>query len=153
MDFCLFLGSYLNSITFSKVKLDTQTTKEDLKNNNLILIGGWFVNMVTKKMNELLSIKFNEKTKTIKSKVSQKEYGGRTIGIIYKTKNPFNKNKNILTISGIKKKGTESAILTFLKKFEEIEKGNVFNRKIHLKIIEGIDMNSDGGISEIEILE
>ena len=68
-------------------------------------------------------------------------------------KNPFNKKKYILWIAGKRSTGTKSVIISFLKYFKDISNGNLINNKIDAKVIEGIDMNSDGIVDDIEILE
>ena len=68
-------------------------------------------------------------------------------------KNPFNKKKYILWIAGKRNTGTKSVIISFLKYFKDISNGNLINNKIDAKVIEGIDMNSDGIVDDIEILE
>ena len=44
-------------------------------------------------------------------------------------------------------------MIAFIKHFKEIIKGNKFNAKIPAKIVEGIDLDSDGIVDDIEILE
>src|SRR3989338_5889583 len=59
IDFALFLGSFLNYVPNLNVKLDTEVKQEDLA-NNLILIGGPIVNMITGEINNKLPIKFDK---------------------------------------------------------------------------------------------
>ena len=40
-----------------------------------------------------------------------------------------------------------------LKHFREITKGNVHNKKIKAKVVEGVDLDSDGIVDEIEFRE
>ncbi len=153
MDFALFLGSFLSYIPKSRVKLDTEITKEELRENNLIIIGGPIVNRVTNEINKDLPVNFDEKKRCITSKVSKKEYFSEEIGAVNKIKSPYNKDKSILTIVGLRNQGTKAVMLGFLKKFSEIKKGNLYNSKIESKVIEGIDFDSDGEIDDIEFIE
>tara|TARA_Y100000310_G_C20700703_1_gene829598 strand:- start:1187 stop:2098 length:912 start_codon:yes stop_codon:yes gene_type:complete len=153
IDLALFLGSYLNYIPQLNVKLDTETRQEDLQ-NNLILIGGPVVNTITEKINSTLPIKFIKKENwMVHSTISKKEYRSDTIGIITKIKSPFNPKKSILLIAGKRNTGTRTCIIAFLKHFKEIIKGNKHQPKTFAKVIEGLDMNADGIVDEVEFLE
>jgi len=151
MDLALFLGTFLNYVPRFNVKLDTETHKEDM-DNNLILIGGPVVNKVTQKINDKLPVRF-DKQNNIKSTVSGNVYPSDEIGIIVKAKNPYNKNKSILLVAGKRHPGTRAAIIAFLKKFNEIVLGNKKNPKIYAKVVEGIDLDSDGIVDDVEVRE
>jgi len=157
-DLGLFFGTFLNYTPEVSTKLDTEVRDEDLK-NNLILIGGPGVNFITARINSKLPISF-EKIKDQKnfysgfhSNVSGKNYYEEGYGIIIKTKNPFDKTKEILVIAGRRINGTRAAILAFLQKFDEICKGNSYDSKVFARIVEGIDKNNDGVIDSVEFLE
>jgi len=153
IDFALFLGTFLNYLPELKVKLDTESTSDDLK-NNLILIGGPIVNSVTEKINTRLPIRFQKEDNwKIYSAISKKSYHSDESGIIVKAKNPFNPRKHILLIAGKRYAGTRAVMIAFLKHFQELSKGNKFNDKIDAKVVEGVDLNSDGIVDDVEILE
>ena len=150
MDLALFLGTFLNYVPQFNVKLDTEVRDEDLK-NNLILIGGPVVNKVVERVNQKLPIKFEEGN--IKSAVSNETYPQDECGIIVKAKNPFNPDKSILVVAGKRFSGTRAAIIAFLKDFKKITAGNIHNQNIKAKVVEGIDLDSDGIIDDIEFRE
>jgi len=153
IDLALFLGTFLNYVPSLNVKLDTEARKEDLE-KNVILLGGPVVNSVTERINETLQIKFiKEENWKIKSLVSGKEYLSDETGVIIKTKNPFNKKKKILLVAGKRYAGTRAVMIAFIKHFNEIIKGNKFNNKIMAKVVEGVDLDSDGIVDEVEVLE
>lgn len=153
IDLALFLGSFLNYHPDLNVKLDTETRTEDLM-ENLIILGGPIINTISIKINNYSPIRFNEKDNwNITSKISGKTYYSDETGLLVKMKNPFNKKKYILWIAGKRSIGTKSVIISFLKYFNEISKGNLIDNKIDAKVIEGVDMNSDGIVDDIEILE
>ncbi|MCP3683441.1 MAG: S-layer protein [bacterium] len=153
IDLALFLGTFLNYAPSFHVKLDTEVKEEDLK-KNLILVGGPIVNKVTGKINNKLPVRFDEKSKwSVKSTVSNRFYHSDEIGVIVKTKNPFNSEKNILLIAGKRHAGTRAAIIAFLKNFKEVSDGNIHNKNIKAKIVEGIDLDSDGIIDDVDIRE
>jgi len=150
MDLALFLGTFLNYVPKFNVKLDTEVREEDF-NHNLILIGGPLVNKVVEKVNAKLPIKFEDGN--IKSSVSNEMYPQDECGMIVKAKSPFNKDKSILVVAGKRFSGTRAAIIAFLKGFKKITDGNIHNSSIKAKVVEGIDLDSDGIIDDIEFRE
>ncbi len=153
IDFALFLGSFLNGISILNVKLDTESRTEHLQ-NNIILLGGPVVNSVTASINQKMPIRFNKENNwSIYSTISNKEYHSDEVGIIVKMKNPFNKKRFALVVAGKRHAGTRAVMIAFIKHFKEIAKGNKFNDKVFAKIVEGVDLDSDGIVDEVEILE
>ncbi len=150
MDLALFLGTFLNYVPKFNVKLDTEVREEDF-NNNLILIGGPVVNRVVEKANAKLPIRFEEGN--IKSTISNETYPQDECGLIVKAKSPFSKDKFILVVAGKRFSGTRAAIIAFLKGFKKITNGNIHNPSIKAKVVEGIDLDSDGIIDDIEFRE
>jgi DNA-binding MarR family transcriptional regulator len=158
IDLGLFLGTFLNYTPEFSTKLDTEVKEEDLK-NNLIIIGGPGINIITNRVNSKLPIRFQrvrEKENwysAFHSEISGKDYTEEEHAIIVKAKNPFDKTKEILVIGGRRSQGTRAAILAFLKKFDELCKGNSYDTKVLARVIEGIDRNSDGVVDSVEFLE
>ena len=154
----LFIGSFLGYIPPLSVKVDTEIKKQDMK-KNLIIIGGPAVNKTCEQINNTLPIKFktNKKEKrfysSIYSTLSKKNYDSEEIGIIVKTKNPFNKDKSIIVLAGRRSQGTKAAIFAFIHRFDEISKSNNYKQNIFAKVVEGIDADSDGLIDSVEIKE
>ncbi|MBI5397864.1 S-layer protein [Candidatus Woesearchaeota archaeon] len=151
MDLALFLGTFLNYVPTFNVKLDTETREEDLK-NNLILIGGPVVNKITERFNKDLPVNFNEENNIVSS-ISKQVYPSDDTGIIVKVKNSFDSDKCVLVVAGKRYSGTRAAIIAFLKQFGEITMGNMYKRSILAKVVEGIDLDSDGIIDDIEFRE
>jgi len=153
IDLALFLGSFLSYVPSLNVKLDTEARTEDLE-NNLILIGGPVVNTITAKINNRLPIKFDKKDNwNVVSSLSGRKYHTDETGVIVKMKNPFNSKKFILVIAGKRYAGTKAVTIAFLKYFSEIIKGNKYDNKIIAKIVEGVDLDSDGIVDDVEVLE
>jgi len=150
MDFALFLGTFLNRVEKLQVKLDTEVNTDTLQ-DNLIIIGGPIVNHTTSLINKRLPIHFEGKK--VVSKLSGKEYSEEEIGIIVKTKNPFNKDKYVLLLAGMRHSGTRACILAFLQQFDVISKGNKSNPKIMAHVVEGVDTDYDGVIDGVEVKE
>ncbi|MBS3128128.1 S-layer protein [Candidatus Woesearchaeota archaeon] len=153
IDFALFLGTFLNYVPDLNVKLDTEVREEELT-NNIILIGGPIVNTITGKINAKLSVYFDEQQNwSIHSEITKKTYHSDEAGIIVKTKNPFNQKKHCLVIAGKRHQGTRAVMIAFIKHFPEIIKGNKSNPKLIAKVVEGIDLNADGIVDDVEFLE
>ena len=150
IDFALFLGTYLNYVPQLNVKLDTEVRQEDL-DNNLILIGGPVTNKITEKFNDTLPIKFENGN--IKSNISNIIYHTDETGLIVKASNKFNKQKRILVIAGRRHAGTRAAIISFLKKFNQLTDGNRYSENTKARVVEGIDLDSDGIVDDVEFLE
>ena len=152
MSFCLFLGSYLSSLENLTVKLDTQVSEQELKENNIISIGGTIVNSVSDKLNKHSPIQYKE-SKVFHSNVSGKIYDQNNIGVVSKFKNPYNEHKEVILILGIGKKGTKTAVLSFLHHFDQLEKGNSEKQGVFSNVFVGFDYHSTGHITKIDLLE
>src|SRR3989338_4331005 len=150
IDLALFLGTFLNYVPVFNVKLDTEVRENDLE-NNLILIGGPVTNKITEKVNPKLPVKFENGN--IKSGISNEVYPQDECGLIVKTKSPFSKEKYVLVVAGKRFSGTRAAIIAFLKGFKKITNGNIHNSSIKANVVEGIDLDSDGIIDDIEFKE
>jgi len=153
MEFTLFLGTHLDHLPSMSVKLDTETTAQDMRNNMLIL-GGPVVNKVCNAVNHALPIFFDKKNKwSIRSKLSGKLYTEDNCGLIVKTKNPFDRDRYLLVIGGKRFAGTRAATIAFLNFFDRLLKGNKYDSSVFANVVEGIDANSDGIIDSVEFLE
>ncbi|MBW2978286.1 S-layer protein [Candidatus Woesearchaeota archaeon] len=153
IDLALFLGTFLSYVPSLNVKLDTEARTEDLE-DNLILIGGPVVNTITDKINNRMPIKFDKKDNwNVVSSLSEKKYHTDETGVIVKMKNPFNSKKFILVIAGKRYAGTKAVTIAFLKYFAEIIKGNKYDNKVMAKVVEGVDLDSDGIVDDVEVLE
>ncbi len=153
MDLALFLGTFLSGVSDLKVRLDTEVNDKELKENNLIVIGGPIVNKISEMIGRDMEVYYDENKKGFYSMISKKLYVHDDIGVINKFKSPFNKDKEIIFIAGVRNSGTKSAIIAFIKHLKEIEKGNNLNHKVFSKVVEGIDFNSDGVVDDVEFLE
>lgn len=150
IDFALFLGTFLNDVT-PNYKLDTEIRDIDLK-GNLILIGGPKANIMIDRLNSKLPVFFDPKRDfDIFSTNSRSTYSSEEVGIIVKMKNPYNKSREILILSGKGFKGTKAAIIALMKYINKISREN--SGDIFVKIVRGIDRDSDGKIDDVEFFE
>jgi hypothetical protein len=151
IDLALFFGTFLNYVPEINVRLDTEVSDADLK-ENMILIGGPITNQVVAKVNENLPVYFAP-DKTIYSKISKTAYSSDETGVIVKIKNPFNPEKAVLVVAGKRFSGTRAAITAFLKEFKQIYVGNRLKPGVMAKVVEGLDLDSDGVVDAVEFRE
>lgn len=153
IDFALFLGCFLSYVPKLNVKLDTETHEADLR-ENLILLGGPVTNKIVAQVNEHLPIYFDRETgMNIRSTVTREVYASDETGIVVKIKSPFAEGKWVLVIAGKRYTGTRAAIIAFLQGFAQIAKGNAKNPKVLGKVVEGVDLDSDGIVDAVEFRE
>ena len=150
IDLALFLGTFLNYVPKFNVKLDTDV-RENAMNSNLIIIGGPITNKLMSEFNDKLPIKFENGN--IRSTITNETYPQDECGIIVKIKNPLNKDKSIMVVAGKRFAGTRAAIIAFLKHFKKITGGNVHNPDVKANVVEGIDLDSDGIVDDVEFRE
>ena len=156
IDLGMFLGQFINDSTVPYYKLDTQLKQEDFR-KNIILIGGPKTNIVADKINKQLPIYFDYSEEylewNIVSSLSKTVYREAQIGFITRIPSPFLKGKEILVFSGKGFTGTRAAVLAFIKYLKKIVVGNLVKPGVIAKVIQGIDMDSDGIVDEVEFLE
>lgn len=152
IDLALFLGSFINGKVLPNYKLDIEMREKDMK-NNLILVGGPVVNMITRKINRILPVNFDLANKNIISRISNNVYRDDQFGSINLIANPWNRSKKILIFAGKRFPGTRASILAFMSDPEKILKGNRFDRSKISRVVRGYDIKGDGIIDSAEIME
>jgi len=153
IDLALFLGTFVKNAEIPNYKLDTEVKENDLK-ENLILVGGPKANVIVERINKDLPLFFEFKKEwSVFSTISKSLYLQDEVGVIERIKNPFSKKSEILILAGKRFKGTRAAVLAFVKKLKEIEKGNKFDSSKIAKVVLGIDRDCDGIVDDAEFLE
>lgn len=155
VDLALFLGQYASVKDGFSTKLDVNVKAENSYEENLILVGGVLTNLITQEVNPYLPIKFNlEKFpfREITSEKTGKNYTEDSCGVIAKIPNPDKMGKSVLTLAGVRYRGTRSAILALTKFHNKILK-DYEGEDNWARVIKGKDMDGDGKVDEIEILE
>lgn len=148
------LGIISNRYDILNVKLDTEVTKEDLSSSNVILLGNPMVNMITYKINDILPIKFSiESGNNIVSTLSGKVYTEEVNGVIELISNPYNENLDLLLIAGKSTCGTIASIIALNRYPNKIADGNRYDNSVIAHVVEGVDLNCDNAIDEVNILE
>jgi DNA-binding transcriptional ArsR family regulator len=155
----LFLGQFTQLPEDFVVKLDVDVKAEKEEKNNLILVGGPGTNLLTEEINKFLPIRFNvtstEQGFIFGGLVSQKTrniYTKDSIGILAKIANPWDKNKRIIVIAGNKAVGTKACVLALTKFWKEALK-NFNGDDRFATVIQGFDLDGDGKVDAIEVLE
>lgn len=148
-----FLGANCSGFQLPLVFLDTMVNDLKHENSNLIILGGPVTNKLAEQVNEFLPIKFSEGSWALTSSASGKEYIEDSIGVIEKISHPHFKGKWILMVAGKRNAGTIAAIIALSKKTSETVKPNSKDSKIFAHVVEGMDMNGDGLIDEVEFRE
>jgi len=152
IDLALFLGSLLPLTRESLVRLDTEMSQQELQ-RNLILVGNPRVNTVTMMVNEWLPITYELTGQdTMLSKITNNSYAAGE-GAIQLISNPMNSNSHVLVIAGNNDLGTRAAILALIRYTEEVAKGNAIDRDIIARVVNGLDVDDDGFLDEVEFLE
>jgi len=155
----LFLGQFVDLPEDFPIKLDVDVKVEKEESNNLVSVGGPGTNLITQEANEFLPIRFNmmpskhgfllgglvsEKTKNV--------YTADNIGVIARIPNPWNKEKRIIVLAGNKAIGTKACVLALAKFWKEALK-NFSDEEKFAAVIQGFDLDGDGKVDSIEVLE
>ncbi|HLC79566.1 MAG TPA: hypothetical protein VJG83_04005 [archaeon] len=150
-----FIGANFPGFESPLVFLDTALPDLKKENSNLLILGGPVSNKFAAQANNFLPIKFEPSggNWAINSSISKKQYTEDSIGIIEKIPHPYFKGKWIFVIAGKRNTGTISAILALTKKTTQLQKPNSYDLKSEAHVVEGLDMDGDGAIDEVEFRE
>lgn len=147
----MFLGQFVDLPNSMPVILDTDVISKNLFKKNLIIIGGPVTNLVTRDINNFLPIKFiKEEGWGLKDRngIHVRDYEGT----IEKIKNPFDKEKDIILIGGVRNIGTLSAMLAATRFSNLAFKG--YNAEVPWSLmVRGYDIDGDGQIDSIETVK
>jgi len=154
-----FLGQHVRLPDDFVIKLDVDVKVEKEEKNNLILVGGPGTNLLTEEINDYLPTRFSVKSTEhgflfggLISEKTGNVYTSDNIGLIAKIENPWNKEKRIIVAAGNKAIGTKACILALTKFWKETLKN--FNRvDSFAAVIQGFDLDGDGKVDAIEVLE
>jgi DNA-binding PadR family transcriptional regulator len=153
-----FLGQFAKPPDDFAIKLDVDVKAEKEEKNNLILVGGPGTNLLAEEVNECLPTRFNMKASEegfmfggLVSKKTGIVYTADAVGVVAKFVNPWDKNKRIIVLAGNKAVGTKACVLALTDYWQKTLKdydGEPFER-----VIQGFDLNGDGKVDSIEVLE
>lgn len=154
-----FLGQLANLPEDFVIKLDVDLKVEKEERNNLILVGGPGTNLITQEINEFLPIRFNMMPSELGflfgGLVSEKTgnvYTRDTVGVIAKIPNPWSDENRIIVLAGNKAVGTKACVIAITKFWKETLR-NFDEDEEFAVVIQGFDLDGDGKVDSIEILE
>jgi len=154
-----FLGQYVRLPEDFMIKLDVDVKVEKEEKNNMILVGGPGTNLLTEEINEFLLTRFSVKSTEqgflfggLTSQKTGNVYTSDNIGLIAKITNPWDKAKRIIVVAGNKAVGTKACVLALTKFWNEALK-NFNGIEGFAAVIQGFDLDGDGKVDAIEVLE
>ena len=140
------------------IKLDVDVKAEKDEKNNLILVGGPGTNLITQEVNESLPIRFNMMPSEhgfllggLVSEKTRKVYTADSIGIIARIPNPWNNENTVIVLAGNKAVGTKACVLALTKFWNKSLKK--FDAEKFAVVLQGFDLDGDGKVDSIEVLE
>ncbi|MCJ7469294.1 helix-turn-helix domain-containing protein [Candidatus Bathyarchaeota archaeon] len=154
-----FLAQFVGMPEEFAIKLDVDAKAEKEERNNLILVGGPGTNVLTQEVNDSLPIRFNMQPSEqgfllggLVSKKSSRVYTADTVGLLARIVNPWDKTKRIIVLAGNKAVGTKACVLA-LTSFWKKSLKNFHGEDTFATVIQGFDLDSDGKVDSIEVLE
>ncbi|UCG45875.1 MAG: helix-turn-helix domain-containing protein [Candidatus Bathyarchaeota archaeon] len=155
----LFLGRLGGSQEGFAVKLDVDIKAEKEEGSNMILVGGPGTNLITQEVNDFLPIRFDMMASKhgflLGGLISQETgnvYSGDTVGVIAKLVNPWNEKRRIVVLAGNKAVGTKACVIA-LTRFSKDTLKNYINQDSFATLIQGFDLDGDGKVDSVEVLE
>jgi DNA-binding transcriptional ArsR family regulator len=154
-----FLGQFTKAPEEFAIKLDVDIKAEKEEKNNLILVGGPGTNLLTQEVNDHLPTKFHMQHSDqgfllggLVSGKTRNVYTADTIGLVAKIVNPWDGSKRVIVLAGNKAVGTKACVLALTNFWKKTLK-NYKGEDTFAAVIQGFDLDGDGKIDSIEILE
>jgi len=154
-----FLGQFSRLPEEFAVKLDVDVKAEKEEKNNLILVGGPGTNLLTQELNEYLPIRFNMQPSEqgflfggLVSRRTSNVYTADSVGLIAKIVNTWDSTKRIIVLAGNKAVGTKACVLA-LTNFWKKALIKYAGEDSFATVIQGFDLDGDGKVDNIEVLE
>jgi predicted transcriptional regulator len=153
-----FMGNLAKVPEEFVVKLDVDVKAEKDEANNLILVGGPGTNLLTQEINDHLPIRFNMAPSRhgfmfggLFSTDSKNVYTDDSVGLAAKIVNPWNKEKRIIVLAGNKSIGTKACVIGLVKFSKQVLEN--YTREPFATVLKGFDLDGDGKIDSVEVLE
>jgi len=155
----LFIGQFAKMPKDFAIKLDVDVKAEKEEKNNLILVGGPGTNLFTQDINEYLPIRFTMQSSEqgfllggLSSEKTARVYTADAAGLIAKIVNPWDKTKRIIVLAGNKAVGTKACVLALASFWKKTLK-NYRDEGSFATVIQGFDLDGDGKVDSIEVME
>jgi DNA-binding transcriptional ArsR family regulator len=154
-----FLGQFARMPEDFAIKLDVDVKAEKEEKNNLILVGGPGTNLLTQELNDYLPIRFNMQPSEqgflfggLVSRKTSNVYTADAVGLIAKIVNPWDNSKWVIVLAGNKAVGTKACVLALTNFWKKTLK-NYDGKDAFATVIQGFDLDGDGKVDSIEVLE
>jgi len=154
-----FLGQLAKTPEEFAIKLDVDVKAEKEQKSNLILVGGPGTNLLTQEVNEYLPIRFNMQSSKqgflfggLVSRKTAHVYTADTVGLMAKIVNPWNDTNRIIVLAGNKAVGTKACVLALTDFWKKTLKG-YHGEDAFARVVQGFDLDGDGKVDSIEVLE
>jgi DNA-binding transcriptional ArsR family regulator len=154
-----FLGQFAKMPEDFAIKLDVDVKAEKEEKNNLILVGGPGTNLLTQELNDYLPIRFNMQPSEqgflfggLVSRKTSNVYTADAVGLIAKIVNPWDNNKWVIVLAGNKAVGTKACVLALTNFWKKTLK-DYDGKDAFATVIQGFDLDGDGKVDSIEVLE
>lgn len=148
----LFLGRYIEKVEDFAVRLDVDVKSEKLFAENLLLLGGPGTNIITSMVNEELPVKFMENNYWGGLVAKKQVYTSEFAGVVAKTPNPFNSQKTVIVLAGLRASGTKATVIALTRFWNKLL-SSYEGESSWAAVVEGLDLDGDGKIDSVEILE
>lgn len=151
IDLALFLGKHCTLPDHFSTGLDVDCKASGVHKGNLIVVGGPKANLIAAEVNKVSLIRFEEAQGwALVSKRNQ--YTDEATGIISRVPNPHNSDSYVLMLAGVSTPGTKAAVIALTRHTKELLT-RFSGQKAFAAIVQGYDLDGDGKIDSVEILE
>lgn len=153
-----FLGGFTRFPDEFVIKLDVDVKAEKEEGSNLILVGGPGTNLLAQEINDHLPIRFNMTPSRhgflfggLFSVRTKNVYTDDNVGLIAKIRNPWNNEKDVIVLAGNKAVGTKACVIGLARFWKQVLEN--YNEEPFATVIKGFDLDGDGKIDSVEVLE
>ena len=148
-DLGIFLGNQASLSADFGVNLDVDV---DLKTEtkSLIVVGGPVTNLITSQINAHIPAKFSDREPW--GIAGKKTHVEDSCGLIARIPNPYKPDRSILLFAGIRGIGTKTSVMGFTRHTALTLKRFTGQKRFYC-ILQGFDLDGDGRIDDVELLE
>jgi DNA-binding MarR family transcriptional regulator len=154
-----FLGQFMKMPEEFVIKLDVDVKVEKEEKNNLILVGGPGTNLITQEVNKHLPVGFKMQPSEdgfllggMVSKRTSHVYAADSVGVVAKIVNPWKGARRVIVLAGNKAVGTKACVLALTNFWKKTLK-SYNGKEPFASVIQGFDLDGDGKVDSIEVLE
>jgi hypothetical protein len=154
-----FLGQFMKAPEEFVIKLDVDVKAEKEEKKNLVLVGGPGTNLLTQDVNEHLPIRFSMQPSEqgflfggLFSKKTGHVYTADVAGLVANIENPWDRSKRVIILAGNKAVGTKACVLALTNFWKKTLK-NYNGQDAFATVIQGFDLDGDGKVDSIDVLE